>query len=43
MNRVGDWGLSLGLLLSIALTADLSLATIFALASFLNTDLIVRR
>lgn len=41
MNRVGDWALSLGLLLTIALTADLSFATIFSLASYLNTDLIL--
>nr|YP_009659004.1 NADH dehydrogenase subunit 5 [Synchytrium microbalum]QCQ69002.1 NADH dehydrogenase subunit 5 [Synchytrium microbalum] len=41
MNRVGDWALSLGLLLTIALTADLSFATIFSLASYLNTNLIL--
>nr|QCQ69080.1 NADH dehydrogenase subunit 5 [Synchytrium taraxaci] len=41
MNRVGDWALSLGLLLAIALTADLSFATIFSLASYLNTDFIL--
>nr|QCQ68451.1 NADH dehydrogenase subunit 5 [Synchytrium endobioticum]QCQ68470.1 NADH dehydrogenase subunit 5 [Synchytrium endobioticum]QCQ68489.1 NADH dehydrogenase subunit 5 [Synchytrium endobioticum]QCQ68508.1 NADH dehydrogenase subunit 5 [Synchytrium endobioticum]QCQ68527.1 NADH dehydrogenase subunit 5 [Synchytrium endobioticum] len=41
MNRIGDWALSLGLLLTIALTADLSFATIFSLASYLNTDLIL--
>jgi hypothetical protein len=41
MNRVGDWALSLGFLLTIALTADLSFATIFSLAPYLNTDLIL--
>ena len=41
MNRVGDLGLSLGLFFVIALVADLSFATIFSLASYLNTDLIL--
>lgn len=41
INRIGDWALSIGILLTIALTGDLSFATIFSLASYLNTDLIL--
>jgi NADH-ubiquinone oxidoreductase chain 5 len=40
MNRIGDWGMSLGILLIIGLLADLSMASIFSMASYLNADLI---
>lgn len=41
MNRVGDWALSLGLLLCIGVMADLSFASLFSMASFQNADLIL--
>ena len=41
MNRVGDWGLTLGILLCIGLMADLSMVSIFSMASYLNADLIL--
>lgn len=40
LNRLGDMALSLGLLLCIGLFADLSMPTIFSLASFINSDLL---
>jgi NADH-ubiquinone oxidoreductase chain 5 len=40
INRVGDTGLALGLLFGIAIFGDLSFATIFSLASYINGDLL---
>jgi len=38
MNRVGDMAFSLGLLLCIGLFYDLSMPTLFSLASYYNSD-----
>jgi len=40
INRVGDWALTLGILLTIGLISDLSLASLFSVASYLNGDLV---
>nr|NP_150324.1 NADH dehydrogenase subunit 5 [Spizellomyces punctatus]AAK84253.1 NADH dehydrogenase subunit 5 [Spizellomyces punctatus] len=40
INRVGDWALTLGILLAIGLISDLSMASIFSVASYLNGDLV---
>ena len=40
INRLGDTGLALGLQLGIALFADLSFATLFSQASYINGDLL---
>lgn len=38
MNRIGDMALSIGLLFCFGLFADLSMPTIFSLASYFNSD-----
>lgn len=40
MNRIGDWGIILGIYLIIGLIGDLSLSTIFLLGSYLNYNII---
>nr|NP_150355.1 NADH dehydrogenase subunit 5 [Rhizophydium sp. 136]AAK84285.1 NADH dehydrogenase subunit 5 [Rhizophydium sp. 136] len=40
LNKIGDYGFILALVLSIALFSDLSLATIFNLGSYINGDLL---
>nr|YP_009659063.1 NADH dehydrogenase subunit 5 [Chytriomyces confervae]QCQ69061.1 NADH dehydrogenase subunit 5 [Chytriomyces confervae] len=40
VNRVGDMGLIWGLLLAIALFGDLSFASLFSMASYINGDLL---
>lgn len=40
INRVGDWALTLGIQLTIGLISDLSMASIFSVASYLNGDLV---
>lgn len=40
LNRVGDWALTLGIQLTIGLISDLSMASLFSVASYLNGDLV---
>ena len=34
VNRVGDWGLTLGILLCLSMISDLSMSTLFSLAPY---------
>lgn len=40
VNRIGDWGLSLGMILMWWIFGNLELSTIFSLAPLINVDLI---
>ena len=40
LNRVGDWALTLGIQLTIGMISDLSMSSIFSVASYLNGDLV---
>jgi formate hydrogenlyase subunit 3/multisubunit Na+/H+ antiporter MnhD subunit len=40
LNKIGDWGLIGALILAMAIFSDLSLGTIFSLASQMNGDLL---
>jgi hypothetical protein len=40
LNRLGDWGLMLGIVIILNLINDISLSTLFSLGSYLNSDLL---
>jgi hypothetical protein len=40
LNRLGDWGLMLGIVIILNIINDISLSTLFSLGSYLNSDLL---